>query len=92
MKSPSRAFELNIKIGGDTWEDVLRNLRELASHVEDHGSNCNSVSGGYSSHHIVDVRIRPDLTHDQYSVELEEYLKNLRSPNTVVEEPCATQT
>jgi len=74
MSPPRRAFELTIKIGGDTWRDVLRDLLDTARHVEQHGPQCNSVSGGYSTNHIVDVRVDPDMTHDRYVDQLEAYL------------------
>jgi hypothetical protein len=74
MSRPQRAYTLSIEIGADTWDDVVRDLRELAGHVPDHGPTCASVSGSPSGGHIVTVKHRPDMTHDRYMAELEAYL------------------
>lgn len=79
MNRPQRAYTLSIEIGADTWNDVVRDLRELAGHVEDHGPTCSSVSGSPSCGHVVTVTHRPDMTHDRYMAELEVYLADRRS-------------
>lgn len=79
LPAPHRAYELEIKIGGDTWQDVLRHLHELQQHIPDHGEECNSVSGGSTSNHIVIVGRYPEMTHDRYVQELDEYLAMLRA-------------
>lgn len=77
MTRPHRAYELDIHIGGDSWEDVLRHLQDLAHHIPDHGLECNSTSGGYSANHTVHVAHRPEMNHDRYFDDLSEYLKAL---------------
>lgn len=75
---PRRAFELDIKMTGDTWKDVIRELRDLVIHIEQHGTACTSVSGGYSTSHTVQVRVDESITHESFAAELEEYLPKLK--------------
>lgn len=71
---PHRAYELDIHIGGDTWEDVMRNFRELADHIPEHGPACSSVSGSPSCGHTVNVTHRPEMTNDRYFRELDAWM------------------
>lgn len=81
---PHRAFELEITIGGDTWADVLRDVRDLASHIPEHGPACNSVSGGPGGNHIVTVRVDETMTHDRYFKELDAYLEETKKAENLV--------
>lgn len=63
-----------IRVSGDTPEDVGRELDELARHIPDHLPQCNSVGGGVSSGHIVEVIEDPTMTKEKYFVELEKFL------------------
>lgn len=73
MEKPKRAFELTIKIGGNTWEDVLRELSFLSVHLPEHGQDCDSVMGGCDSYHTVHVQETPGMTREKYFKELEAY-------------------
>jgi hypothetical protein len=64
------AFEVRISIGGNDWGYVIRTLRELASHVEDHGPECSLCSGGWHGSHSIHIKSR-DVTTDQFRNELE---------------------
>lgn len=66
---PKHAFEVQIRIGGDDWEYVMRTLRELVPHLEDHGSDCKMMSGGAGGCHSVDVQKR-DVAPEDYHREL----------------------
>lgn len=66
MTRPQRRYKVTITIQGDTWEDAMRELRGIARHVEDHGPECQQVSGGYSTGSIVDVEFDPEMTGDKY--------------------------
>lgn len=79
--APKRRFELTINIAGDTWEAVLHDLRDVATHIEDHGQACTSISGGYSTGHVVTVTERPEQTHEKYFAELDLYLATIRKEN-----------
>lgn len=74
---PHRAFELSVQISGDTWKDILRELRETVRHIEDHGRMCTSVLGGWSSSHIVNVRVDETVTHESWEAALERHLHEL---------------
>ncbi len=73
-KRPHRAFEITIRVGADTWEDAIAELLRMAYHIEEHGPNCNSVSGGYSTNHTVTILQNPQMTHDRYFEQLGAYL------------------
>lgn len=82
MSPPKRRWTLSIEVTGDTWEDVAQGVRELLPHIEDHGERCSSVSGGYSSGHWVNVCERPEMTHEKYQSELEEFIADHKSRPT----------
>lgn len=82
VEKPKRAFEVEIRVGGDTWEDVARHLRDLMIHIEDHGPRCSSVSGGPSVGSYVDIVERPEMTHERYHEELERYLRRPLTPGS----------
>lgn len=71
---PRRAFVLEIEIGGDTWDDVMRNFHELAEHIPEHGPECSSVSGSPSCGHHVIVTHSPEMTHERYIQDLEAWI------------------
>jgi hypothetical protein len=66
---PKHAFEVTIKIGGDYWEYVLRAVRELACHLEEHGPDCKMMGAGAGGCHHVDVLTR-DVAPGDYHLEL----------------------
>jgi hypothetical protein len=76
MEAPKRRFELEIIVSGDSWDDVIFNLKDLVPHVIDHGPECRSISGSPSSSHCVTVTERPDMTHEKYFEQIDEYLNN----------------
>lgn len=76
-KRPHRTFELDVHVDGDLWDDVIRELHHLARHIEQHGPECSSVGGGYSTGHIVRIRHDPEMTGDRYRDLLEKYLEEM---------------
>lgn len=74
---PRRTFELDLHVDGDSWKDVLRELLYLAHHIEEHGPECTSVGGGYSTGHRVKVRHDPEMTGDLFREHLAVYLARL---------------
>lgn len=84
LETPKRRFELELHVSGDAWEDVTSTLRDLFPHIEEHGPCCDSVSGGPSRGHWVQVTERPEMTHEKYVSELDVYLdarsRNVGSP------------
>lgn len=79
VQKPHRAFELTIKIGGDTWEDVVRELAFVADHVPAHGETCDSTMGGCTSNHLVSIERRPDMGNKRYFEELHAYLAHQKA-------------
>lgn len=75
---PQRTFKVTVTVQGDTWEDAMRELHACARHVEDHGPECEQVTGGYSSSSIIDVRHDPAMTGDKYRDLVDEYLAEQR--------------
>ena len=74
IKMPKRAFELELRVGGDSWDIVLNELQELVRHIRKNGQECSSVSGGYGSNHLVTITHDPSMTHDKYFEQLDQYI------------------
>lgn len=66
IKPPKRCYQLKINVGGDTWEDVIWQLKDLVDHVIDHGPECQMVSGGCNAGWNIEVEHRPDMTNAKY--------------------------
>lgn len=71
---PHRRFEVEIRISGDSWPDVVSEARRLLEHVPEHGPNCDLVSGGYSTGSWVRVTEDQAQTHDRFVEQLDAYL------------------
>lgn len=67
--APLHAFEVSVKIGGNTWEYVLQTLTELAEYLRDNGPR-GLASGGWNGCHSIDIRQR-DISPEAYRAELE---------------------
>lgn len=78
MEIPRRRFEVTLKLSGDDWKSIIHEMDFLSRELEEHGPVCNSVSGGYSSGHIVEVKERPEQTHDLYHEQVQAWLKEKR--------------
>lgn len=72
-KGPRRRWLVEINVGGDELEDVLREILRMAEHVQEHGKDCSMVSGGYSTGGFVRITENPDMTHDRYFEEIERW-------------------
>lgn len=70
MKAPRRKYELRVGISGDTWDDVIHELRRVADHIEEHGETCNLSSGGPTCGAWVTNAVDPEMTHERYFEEL----------------------
>ena len=73
MKKPKRCYQIVITVGGDTWKDAVRLLKELTDEAAEHGPECKMVSGGASAGGYVKVEHDPDMTNAMYQAALEEY-------------------
>lgn len=77
-EKPKRAFEVTLKIGADSWKDVIDQVDHLGFVLEQSGPKCSSVSGGPSSNHSVEVVHNPEQTHDKYFSQLDDFLEDQR--------------
>jgi hypothetical protein len=73
IQKPRRAIQVDISIGGDTWQDVLTELKHIAEESIRREQVTPGVMGGSTSGSIRSVSLR-DITHDQYITELEAYV------------------
>lgn len=71
---PQRRWTIEIKSGGDTWEDALRLLREMADHIEEHGQGCDFTAGGSDSGGFIKITEDHDMTHARYHALLDSWL------------------
>lgn len=70
---PRRCYTLRINVGGDSWEDVIRSLREAESRVQEAGPDCKTVSGGVSAGYFVEVEHHPEMTGEKYHEAIDVY-------------------
>jgi hypothetical protein len=80
MERPKRRFAVEIHVSGDEWADVQHALRDLLSHIEEHGPQCSAVSGGVTSGHWVRVTEDPEQTSQRYHEQLAAYLGSRPPP------------
>lgn len=77
---PRRRVEATISISADSWDDLRRELNHLATEVARHGSLSKwSVSGGYSTGHIIETSEDETVTHDSWAEANEAYCRALQS-------------
>jgi hypothetical protein len=70
-KPPVHPFEVRISIGGNTWEDVANELRNMLHTAERNGpGGLNGFGGGWGGCHTVTTTVR-DISADDYRKELE---------------------
>ena len=79
MDQPKRKVQLTVKIGADSWDDVVSELYAITNRIEREGPVSNLCSGGYSGSHIVIGSENPNQTGDKYRKENEEYCNYLKS-------------
>ena len=70
---PKRAFEIKIRISADCWASALDELEFLAGELLARGPDCESVSGGVHSGHIVEVEENPEITPEIFREQLRKY-------------------
>lgn len=71
--TPNRCYTIDVSVGGDTWDDAVRELLRVAEHVEQHGPECNETSGGPVAGSHVTIAHRPEMTHDAYFEAIERW-------------------
>ncbi len=72
---PSRHIECGIRIGADSIDDVVRELRHIASELQ-RNNGFSGISGGVSSNHwaIIAHRMNLSVDHDEYFRQINEWI------------------
>jgi hypothetical protein len=77
--APRRQVEMLAKISADSWRDLQHHLSHLATEIAMHGKlSASSVSGGYSTGHIIVTSEDGTITHDSWAADLDKYLEGIR--------------
>lgn len=74
MEQPKRKHEVGIRIGADSWEDVIHQLEHILFIAETSGPGRNSYSGSPSSNHSFVDTVEPHQTHEGYFKQLNAWL------------------
>lgn len=87
-KGPQRRYELNLKLGADSWDYVLRALHQieidlsrLAPIRTELGHDYESVSGGPDYGTSIKIKFDADMTHEKYFEQLDQWLDNKNADN-----------
>jgi hypothetical protein len=76
---PRRRIVLLAKLEADDWRTLQSDLRHLETEIAMHGKlPSSSVSGGYSSGHIIVTSEDGSIDHDSWALELNSYLEALK--------------
>jgi hypothetical protein len=65
-ETPRRSHVVTIKIGADTWDDILTALRTILTDQELNGPYPTVASGGSSFGYVWEHDHDPGITHDSY--------------------------
>lgn len=75
---PRRRIVMLAEIEADSWKDLRAELHRLESEIARSGSlSRRSLSGGYSSGHIIVTSEDGSIDHDSWAVKLDEHLRRL---------------
>lgn len=69
IEQPQRAFYVEMKVGGDTKEDLIGLIEEFLQCIKNGGDNC--VTGGYGEGGYFELKQNSEMTHDKYVTLLE---------------------
>lgn len=79
-KAPRRRIVAHIKIEADSWDDLETHLSQLAMQIDAEGQlSPTSISGGYSSGHIITTSEDEYITHDSWAAALNVHLEQERA-------------
>ena len=85
-KRIERRHEVAIRIGADSWQDVLWALHHLEFIFSSEGPGHDLTSGGYSFSIIALDKTNEDVTHDSYFQEVEAWLDERRKEKEMQKE------
>lgn len=79
---PRRRIVMLAKIEADSWDDLYGHLRNITTDMacNDRQLSRQSVSGGFSSGHIIVVDVDEGMSHDKWAADLEAWLEARRNP------------
>lgn len=74
--APHRRLVMRAKIEADSWDDLYAHLCSLTTEMACNSNRLStrSISGGYSSGHIITVEEDVEMTHDKWAAELDAHL------------------
>ena len=77
-KAPHRRYEMEFRIGADTYKELLGSLDQWVGQMErehpDLEENWHGVSGGYGSGYSFDIAFDSEMDHETWYAQLREYL------------------
>lgn len=79
VEMPERKHTVAIKIGADSWDDVLAALKSIEYEFYSKGPGRNIISGGCSFSYIAVDDENPAQTHEQYFEEVDAWLAERRA-------------
>jgi len=71
---PERRHVIEINIEADSEDELIEHLAHILFTFRAGGIPHSSVSGGYSTGHIIKYRTNEDVTHDSWVTALNTYL------------------
>ena len=74
----NRRHEVAIRIGADSWADVISALNQLLYIADTEGPGHDLVSGGPTSGYVFVDQTSPDITHDSYFAEVDAWIDAMR--------------
>ena len=77
FRGPRRQFEATIRVSADDLETMNRCLESALDYIA--GGGRQSVMGGWSAGHIIQVTQDPSITHESWEQALNEYVKQLKA-------------
>lgn len=90
MSAPQRKHEIAIRIGADSWEELLTRLRNLEDYLHIEGPGRELVSGGPASGCIAVDNECPSQTHEVYFEQVEKWIEKRRREKALLQEPQET--
>lgn len=85
-EGPHRRIVMMAKIEADSWDDLYGHLRSIMTEMACNGKRLPklSISGGYSSGHIIGCFEDESIDHDKWAADLDAHLENIRAQEEAV--------
>ncbi len=77
--APERKHVVAIKIGADSWDDVIAALNHILFVAESEGAGRDITSGGGSFGFVFVDKTNPQVTHDSYFDEVDRWIEENRA-------------